>query len=125
DYEKAEDEFRAEAQLVPGSAAAAFKLGSVLLHRGQLIPAIKELRRASELRPDMPETLLELGKALNAAGDPASAAESLQRLLQLEVGTQLAATAHFQLAQSYRKLGRDADASHELMLFQNMRKLQK
>jgi protein O-mannosyl-transferase len=125
DYEKAEEEFRAESQLVPGSSAAAFKFGSVLLHRGQLEAAIRELRRANELQPGMPETLLELGKALNAGGEPASAAECLQQLLKLEDSTPLAATAHFQLAESYRKLGRESDARREMALFQKLRKQHK
>src|SRR5689334_4198487 len=73
DYEKAEVEFGTEVGLAPGSAAAAYKLGVVLLNRGRVSEAISELRRANTLQPDMPETLLELGKALNGSGDASSA----------------------------------------------------
>ena len=53
---KAENEFRAEAQLVPGSATAAFKLGSVLLHRGQLAAAISEFAAQTNSNPDAGDT---------------------------------------------------------------------
>src|SRR5205823_42836 len=110
-----------EAQLVPGSAAAAYKLGLVLLNRGRLAEAIAELKRANDLQPGMPETLLELGKAMNASGDPKGATIYLEQALLAEQGTKLAETAHFQLAQAYRKLGREADAESEMKRFQEMR----
>ncbi len=121
DYEKAETEFRAEQQLAPGSAVTAYKLGSVLLNRGRVTEAISQLERANELQPGMPETLLELGKASNASGDPNAAAKYLQQVLEAEQGTSLAVTAHFQLGQAYRKLGRGADAEREMKLFQELR----
>ena len=83
DYEHAEAEFRAEARLAPGSAAAAYKLGVVLLNRGQVRDAISELKRANSLQPDMPETLLELGKALRFRRS-GKAEKYLQQVLKLE-----------------------------------------
>ena len=121
DFEKAEPEFRAEAQLVPGSAASAYKLGVVLLNRGRVPEAIVELKRANTLQPDMPETLLELGKALNASGDAKSAEPYLRQVLVVEQRTSLAESAHFQLSQVYRKLGRSSDADREMKLFQELR----
>ena len=122
DYEKAEIEFRAEMQIAPGSAAAAYKLGSVLLNRGRLADAISELRRADALQPEMPETLLELGRAYNTAGDPAAAEKCLKQVIGQEQAGSLAQAAHFQLAQAYRKLGRDGDAEHELTMFRQMKR---
>jgi tetratricopeptide (TPR) repeat protein len=122
DYENAETEFRAEAQLAPGSAAAAYKIGLVLLNRGGLKDAIAELTRANALQPDMPETLLELGRAMNASGAPAIAAGYLEHALKLEEGTKVAEAVHFQLAQAYRKLGRALDAERELKNFQELRR---
>lgn len=121
DYEKAEAEFREESRLAPGSAAAAFKLGSVLANRGRTAEAIGELKRANKLRPGMPETLVELGKALNASGDAKSAERYLREALVAEDGTALAETAHFQLSQAYRKLGRAAEADRELKAFQALK----
>jgi Flp pilus assembly protein TadD len=125
DYENAEREFRAEAQLAPGSASAAFKLGVVLLNRGETGSAVAELRRANSLQPDMPETLLELGKATAAAGEVGSAEKLFRRVLDQEQSSSLAESAHFQLAQIYRKLGRLSDSDREMKLFQEIRKSRK
>lgn len=125
DYERAEVEFRAEAEMVPGSAAAAYELGAVLLNRGRVREAMAELQRSNELLPDMPETLIELGKAMATAGETAGAEKMFQRVLELEKTSRLAETAHFQLAQIYRKLGRTADADREMKLFQQLRSTRK
>jgi tetratricopeptide (TPR) repeat protein len=123
DYEKAEREFREEARLAPGFGAAAFKLGVVLMNRGDTRAALAELERA--LQPDMPETLLELGKARAASGDAAAAEKLFRRVVELERDSSLAETAHLQLSLIYRKLGRTADADRETKLFRELRKARK
>ncbi|HEY2981903.1 MAG TPA: tetratricopeptide repeat protein [Anaerolineales bacterium] len=125
DYESAESEFREEIHLAPGSAAAAYKLGTVLLNRGRVREAVGELKRANGLRPGMPETLLELGKATAAVGEFASAETLLQKVVEQEQASRLAESAHFQLAQIYRRLGRPADADREMKRFQELRKTRK
>src|SRR5262249_51409357 len=110
DYQAAEREFRAEVRLAPGSAAAADKLGAVLLNLGRVPDALAELKRANALEPGMPETLLELAKANALSGDLAAAERLLRSLLEQEQTSDLAATAHYQLAQIYTKLGRQPDA---------------
>jgi len=123
DYAAAEREFRAEVRLAPGSAAAACKLGAVLLNLGRTADALAELKRANALEPDMPETQLELAKASSASGDLETAERLLRRVLEQEQGSDLAESAHYQLAQIYRKSGRQQDANRELELFQATRKL--
>jgi Flp pilus assembly protein TadD, contains TPR repeats len=122
DYERAEAEFRAEARLTPGSAVTAYKLGVTLLHRGILQEAISELKRSNTLQPGMPETELELGRALHAAGEAEAAEHWLRKALQHESSGSLAASAHFLLAEIYRKQGRVAEADQEMKLFQRQRK---
>jgi tetratricopeptide (TPR) repeat protein len=116
-----EREFRAEARLVPGSAAAAYKLGVVLMTRGEATAALQELGRANELKSGMPETLLELGRAQASTGATAAAEKSFQQILEQETGSRLAEAAHFQLAQLYRKSGRLAEADQEMKRFQQLR----
>ena len=123
DYERAEIEFRAETHIAPGSAAAAYKLGSALLNRGRVADAISELKRSDALQPGMPETLLELGRAYNTAGQSAAAEKCLKQVIAQEETGSLAQAAHFQLAQAYRKLSRDADAERELAVFREMKRL--
>jgi tetratricopeptide (TPR) repeat protein len=122
DYEKAEVEFRAETQIAPGSAAAAYKLGSVLLNRGRVADAISELKQADVLQPAMLETLLELGRAYNTSGESAAAEKCLKQVIAQEETGSLAQAAHFQLAQAYRKLRRNADAERELTIFREMKR---
>src|SRR5206468_7443750 len=105
--------------------AAAFKLGIVLMNRGDVPGAVAELERANALRPDMPETLVELGKAIAAAGDTGAAEKLFHRVVELERDSSLAGTAHFHLSLIYRKLGRMADAERETNLFQEIRKVRK
>lgn len=124
-YAKAEAEFRAEARLTPASAVAAYKLGLVLTNLGQAGEARRELERADQLQPDMPETLLALGKARALAGNPAGAEQALQRVVKLEPASALAEAAHLQLAQIYRRLGRVAEADRETEALQRLRQHKK
>ena len=125
DYEKAEREFRDEARLASGSGAAAFKLGVVLINRGEISAALAELERANTLQPDMPETLLELGKVRASSGDVTAAERLFRSVIELERDSRLTETAHLQLSLIYRKLGRTADADRETKLFRELRKARK
>lgn len=122
DYSIAEQEFRQEAGRFPGSASTAYKLGLVLMNRGDTRQALVTLQRADQLQPDMPETLLELGKAEVALGEHASAEKHFRRVLEHERISSLAAAAHFQLAQLYRQSGRRSEADRELKDFQALRR---
>jgi len=84
--------------------------------------AISELKRADALQPAISETLLELGRAYKSAEDAAAAEKCLKRVIAQEESGALAQAAHFQLAQTYRTLKRDADAERELSLFREMRR---
>lgn len=121
-YEAAEREFREETAAAPGSAIAAYKLGLVLSNRGDTQAALTELRRADALQPGMPETLLELGKVMASAGDLENAEKLLNRVLAQEQTSRLAETAHFQLAQIYRRQGRKAEVDREMKLFESLRR---
>jgi tetratricopeptide (TPR) repeat protein len=120
DWPKAEEAFRKEAKLQPGSAEAAYRLGSALLQEGKHHEARLELERADKLQPDMPETLYDLGKAASLEGDVGLAEKSWQRLLASESNTALAAQAHFGLAGLYRKQGKAAQSQQEMQAFQKL-----
>jgi protein O-GlcNAc transferase len=122
DYDGANREFHEEVRLNPGSAAAAYKLGLVALNRGEIDAALTELRRSNGLQPGMPETLLELGRATAASGDMAAAEKLFRQLLEQEEASSLAESAHFQLSQLYKKLGRVADSNQEMKRYQEIRR---
>jgi tetratricopeptide (TPR) repeat protein len=120
DWPKAEEAFRFEAKLQPGSAEAAYRLGSALLQQGKGQEARAELQRSDHLQPDMPETLYSLGKAASLEGDSALAEKSWTRLLAVEKDTALAAQTHFALAALYRKAGDAAKAKREMQEYQKL-----
>jgi Tfp pilus assembly protein PilF len=120
DWPKAEEAFRFEAKLQPGSAEAAYRLGSALLQQGKGQEARVELQRSDHLLPNMPETLYSLGKAASLEGDSALAEKSWTRLLAVEKDTALAAQTHFALAALYRKAGDAVKAKHEMQEYQRL-----
>jgi tetratricopeptide (TPR) repeat protein len=70
----------------------------------------------------MPETQIELGKALAASGSLDQAEKLFLQVLRAESHSALAEAAHYQLSQIYRKLGRADDADRELRLFEEIRR---
>ena len=113
EWPKAEEQFRAETKLQPGSAEAAFRLGDALLQEGQMKEAADELRRSDSLRPNMPETLYAMGRAL-AAADSSAAEQALTSVLKIEQNTPLAAQADLLLASIHRKQGKSELAGREM-----------
>ncbi|MFZ0883563.1 MAG: tetratricopeptide repeat protein [Candidatus Acidiferrales bacterium] len=121
-WEKAAEQFRAEAKLQPGNAEAAYRLGDALLQLGQMKEAQAELQRSDSLRPDMPETLYALGRAA-AANDPSVAEHALTRVIDLEKETPLAAQAYLALAGVHRKQGKPDQAAHDLQEYRRIQDL--
>jgi tetratricopeptide (TPR) repeat protein len=117
----AEAEFREESKLRPGHVETAWRLGLALLQQGKGAPALAELKRADQLATGMPETLLALGKAAASTGDTALAEKSWRQILGIEKDSDLAAQAHFELANLYRKGGRTQDADRELAEFHKIK----
>jgi tetratricopeptide (TPR) repeat protein len=120
EWAKAEEQFRAEARLQPGSAEAAYRLGNALLQQGKMKEATDELKRSDSLSPDMPETLYALGKAA-AISDPNAAEHALKRVIELEKDTSLAGQAYLVLAQIHRRQGKTEQAARDT---ENYRKIQ-
>ena len=119
-WPKAEAEFRAETNLRPGNAEAAYRLGLALLQEGDAHKALPELKRANQLKRDMPETLYSLGKAASLEGDGATAENAWLKVIDIEKDTALAAQSHFGLAALYRKQGKAAQAQQQMAEFQKL-----
>ena len=81
--------------------------------------AATALRRSDELHPDMPETLLALGKAA-AVSNPTTAEKALDRVSELEKNTPLAAREYFTLASIHRKQGKTELAMRETEQFRRL-----
>ena len=113
EWAKAEEQFRGEARLQPGSAEAAYRLGNALLQQGKMKEAAEELKRSDSLRPGMPETLYALGKAA-AISDPDAAEHALERVIELEKDTPLAGQAYLVLGQIHRRQGKTQQAARDM-----------
>ena len=122
DLNGAEQEFRAEAQLRPGSAEAAWRLGSVLLKKGQPKEALAELQRSDLLQPDMLDTMLDLGKAYMMENQIEPAEKAFRRIIRINDVDEIAAAAHLQLSQICRRLGRAEEAEQHLKRFRELSK---
>jgi tetratricopeptide (TPR) repeat protein len=118
--DEAEKEFRAETALSPGDGEAAWRLGSVLLQKGRARDALAELQRSDRLRPRMIETLFDLGKAYSIDNQPAEAERSWLAVISIDDHGDVAAAAHFQLAQFYRRQGNPAEADRHFRRFQEL-----
>src|SRR5262249_2201424 len=75
------------------------------------------IRRSLQLAPNFSASYALLGKVLLREDRLQDAAKTLERAVQLRPDYH---PAHFYLGNAYRKLGREADASHE---FQTVREL--
>src|SRR6202041_1142127 len=121
-WAKAEEQFRGETKLQPGSAEAAYRLGNALLQQGKMKEATEELKRSDLLSPDMPETLYALGRAA-AVSDPDAAERALQRVIELEKDTPLAGQAYLALAQIHRRQGKTEQAARDLQEYRRIQAL--
>jgi tetratricopeptide (TPR) repeat protein len=122
EWEKAEEQFRGEAQLQPGNAEAAYRLGNALMQQGKMKEAEDELQRSDLLRPNMSGTLHALGRAA-AVVDPNVAEHALARVIELEKNTPLAGQAYLLLAGIHRKQGKTEQASREMQEYTRIQNL--
>ena len=118
--DEAEKEFRAETAISPGDGEAAWRLGSVLLQKGRAREALVELQRSDRLRPKMIETLFDLGKAYSMENQAAEAEKAWLEVIAIDDHGEVAAAAHFQLAQLYRRQGKAAESARHQRRFEEL-----
>jgi predicted Zn-dependent protease len=112
DAEAAEN-FRAELALDPGNHLALFQLGTWQLRQGRADAAIRSLKAAQNTRPDFVPGLVELGKALLQAKQPAGALTYLRAAIDRQPDHP---SAHYLLYRTYQLTGaKDKAAAHLTM----------
>lgn len=104
--------YRRLTTLQPKNADGHLGLGVLLVKRGGASreEGIGELRRAIELKPDLYEARVTLGRTLVAQGRAAEALDHLLNAAKLAPGNP---EPHFQLSLAYRRLGRVSQAAEE------------
>ncbi len=116
--EEAEKEFEAELVADPTDGNAEYELGEIYWLRSNLEAALQHYSRALELRPNLVDAQIAMGKVLTAMGQPQKALDYLLEATRLDPQNEVA---HYRLAQAYRKLGRGEDADRERATFQKLR----
>jgi tetratricopeptide (TPR) repeat protein len=117
--EEAEEAFKAELALNPGNVNAECRLGDYYLSAGtlRLDAAYQSYARALKLQPDFATAQLGMGRVLIRMGKNQEALDHLREAARLDP---LDSSAHYLLAQTYRKLGRTPDADREIKLFEDL-----
>ncbi len=110
-------EFKAEIAANPLEAVPYERLGDVLGRKGEYAAAREALQRAVLLEPNSTGPYILLGKTTLKQGDAVAALTYLQRAERMDPANYMT---HGLLAQTYRALGRPADAAHEQEVTQKM-----
>ncbi len=85
--------------------------GLIYKEQGLRAPAIQELQKALELRPDLVEARVQLSSYDLESGNATDAQQMLEPALKYDADN---VSAHLNLGDAYRLLGRPADAKREL-----------
>jgi Tfp pilus assembly protein PilF len=93
------------------NAEARLIRGLIYKEQGLRGPAIQELQKALELRPDLVEARVQLSTYFLESGNAADAQQLLEPALRYDADN---VVAHLNLGDAYRLLGRPADAKREL-----------
>ena len=93
------------------NAEARLIRGLIYKEQGLRGPAIQELQKALELRPDLVEARVQLSSYFLESGNAADAQQLLEPALKYDTDN---VVAHLNLGDAYRLLGRPADAKREL-----------
>ncbi|HEX3850623.1 MAG TPA: tetratricopeptide repeat protein [Polyangiaceae bacterium] len=93
------------------NAEAHLLRGLIYKEQGLRAPAIQELQKALDLRPDLVEARVQLSSYYLEAGNAADAQKMLEPALKYDSDNVIA---HLNLGDAYRLLGRPADSKREL-----------
>lgn len=115
DLRLAEKEYLLELEQHPDAFKAAFNLSRLYAQIGERSLEVDALKQALDGNPDFPQGHIYLAKAYLDAGSRIGEAERLARRgLALKPRADVAALAHYVLADVYNRQGRRADAAREL-----------
>ncbi len=115
---EAQKEFQRELALNPASADSEYMLGVIAWLRGEPKDSLEHCLAALKLRNDFVDAHIAAGKALRALHRPDEAVKHLEAAVQLDPRNEVA---HYRLAEEYRELGRDNDATREAATFHQLR----
>jgi tetratricopeptide (TPR) repeat protein len=115
--QEAQQEFETELAANPRDADSEYELGQIYSLRSNLEAAEKHYSRALELRPELVDAHLALGKILSGKSDEEAFAH-FREAARLDPGNEVA---HYRLSQAYRKTGNNDEADREQAIFKKLR----
>ena len=117
--DEARSELEIEIRVNPVDFHSIYELGEIEWSEGRFAEARERFARAVELQPGFVDALIALGKAAIRQGDAEGALPHLEKAVRLAPDNEVA---RYRLAQAYRRIGREEDASRELARFEALRK---
>ena len=115
--QEAQQEFEAELRSDPADFNSEYELGEIFRLGLHLQIAEEHFERALQLRPDFVDAHVGLGTVLVDEGKPAQAISHFAEAVRLDPDNE---TAHYKLAREYRAVGRDQEATKEMLEFQKL-----
>jgi len=109
-------EFKKELQLNPNDPLSLWKLGELTLSTDR-VQSREYLQRAVGIAPDLPQARLAYGRVLVQDGETEKALEQFEWVVKLAPEED---SVHYQLANLYRRMGRDHEARVEMRRFQEL-----
>lgn len=120
-WDLAIEQFNQELAISPENYQATWKLGDTYLSQRKYDQARLYLEKALRQKPDLAQADRDMGKLCIYTGQPEQALTYLEKVVQLDPEEP---SAHYLLAQVYRKMGRQDELNAELQLFQKLKKQQ-
>jgi tetratricopeptide (TPR) repeat protein len=119
--DEAEAALEQEMKIDPHSALARYKLGSIRVERGKVEAGLPLLEAAVRQGPDLLDAYYYLGKGQALQGQHDQAITNFKKLIEGDPSGELTVSAYYQLAQVYRKQGRQAEARAALETYQKLK----
>jgi tetratricopeptide (TPR) repeat protein len=90
---ESQDYFKRSIEMAPEDENLPYNVAEICFSSGQVDDAIRYFDMASQIKPDWPDPYLRVAYAYLNKGDSAKAAESLEKFIKLEPGTERTAQA--------------------------------
>jgi tetratricopeptide (TPR) repeat protein len=90
---ESQDYFKRSIEMAPQDENLPYNVAEICFSSGQVDDAIRYFDMASQIKPDWPDPYLRVAYAYLNKGDSAKAAESLEKFIKLEPGTERTAQA--------------------------------
>jgi tetratricopeptide (TPR) repeat protein len=118
---EAEEAFRQELEIDPDNVVAKYKLGVIVMERGDAARGKQLIEEALRTRPDLLHADYNMGRAEMLLGNDTVAADYLKRATTADSDVEIIQQAWYQLGIVYRRLHRTEEARQAMDTFQRLK----